>query len=89
MNGLGLALQTLGQCLIAFFFAWILGAGFLSRTLGLPGQGGAVIILQDDQVWGGVPFPVLGLRLICPVGEGFIIRRIGRRMFSPDLFPVF
>ena len=39
MNGPGLAFQTLGQCLIAFFFTRVLGTGFLSRTLGLPRQG--------------------------------------------------
>ena len=90
LNGLGLTFQMFGQCLIAFFFALSLGTGLLSRTLCLPGQGGgAVIILQDDQVQGGVPFAVLGLQLICPVGEGFIIRWIGGRMFSPDLFLIF
>ena len=58
LNGLDLTFQTLGQCLIAFFFAQVLGTGFLSHTLGLPRQRGAVIILQDDQVRGGVPFAV-------------------------------
>ena len=37
--------------------------GLLSRTLGLPGQRGVVVILQDDQVWGGVPLVILGFRL--------------------------
>ena len=63
--------------------------GFLSHTLGLPGQRGAIIILQDDQVRDGFTSLPLGLWLICPVGEGFIVRRIGGTMFFPDFFPVF
>ena len=51
----------------------VMGMGFLSRTLDLPGQRGAVIILQDDQVWGGVLFAVLCLRLICSVRKRFVI----------------
>ena len=62
--------------------------GFLSHTLGLPGQRGVVVILQDDQVQGGVPLTTLGLQLVCPVGEGFIVRRVARSMFPLDLFPV-
>ena len=57
--------QCFDSCII-----WVLGMGFLSRTLGLPGQGGAVIILQDNQVRGGVSFMALSLWLVCPVGEG-------------------
>ena len=78
----------LGQCFDGFLIR-VLGTGFLSHTLELPRQGGAVIILQDDQVQGGVPFAVLSLWFVCLVGEGFIFRRIGGRRFSPDFFPAF
>ena len=89
LNGPGLAFQTLAQCLKCFFLIWSLGAGFLSCTLGLPRQRGAIIILQDDQVQGGFTSVVLGLWLVRPVREGFIIQQIGGRMLSLDFFSVF
>ena len=61
--------------------------GFLSRTLGFAGQGGAIIILQEYQVWGGFTSAALGLWLVRPVRKGFIIRRIGGTMFFPGLCP--
>ena len=76
------------QCLNGFFFTWSLGTGLLSRTLGLPGQRGVVVILQDDQVWGGVLLAILGFQLICPVREGFIVRQVAGSMSSSGLFPV-
>ena len=73
LNGLGLAFQTLGQCLKAFIFTQGKGVGFLSCTFDLPGQRGAVIIIQDDQLWGWVPFATFCLRLLCLVGERFVV----------------
>ena len=62
---------------------------FLSRTLGLPGQRGGIIIRQNDQVQCGFTFATLGLWLVRLVGKGFIIRLIGRTMFFPEFVPVF
>ena len=69
----GLASQTLAQCINGFILAWSLAMGFLSHTLILPGQRGVVILLQDDQVWGGFTSAALGLWLVHPVREGFVI----------------
>ena len=86
---LGLASEMLAQCINGFILTWSLATGFLSHTLILPGQRGVVIILQDDQVRGGFTSVALGLQLVRPVGEGFVIQWISGRMFFPDLFPVF
>ena len=73
LDGPGLTPQTLAQCLNCFFLVRSLGTGFLSHTLGLPRQGGAIIILQDNQVRGGFTSVALGLWLVRLVGKGFII----------------
>ena len=42
LDGPGLAFQTLAQCLNCFFLVRSLGMGFLSHTLGLPGERGVL-----------------------------------------------
>ena len=89
LDALSLTFQALAQCLNCLFLVRSLGTGFLSRTLGLPGQRGGIIIHQNDQVRCGFTFATLGLWLVRPVGKGFIICLVGGRMFFPDFVPVF
>ena len=63
--------------------------GFLSRTLGFPGQRGGIIIFQNDQVRCGFTLAALGLWLVHPVVKGFIIRLVSGTVFFPDFVPVF